>query len=173
MTEERELKHSFAPVARPDARFLILGSLPGEESLRQAQYYAHKRNAFWRIMGELWNFDPALPYSERLEALMIHRIALWDVAGSGFRPGSLDSNLKLERPNDIPALLARCPGIRRIGCNGGRSYELFRRCFPELVRNPALEVVRLPSTSPAAALYSFETKREAFRRFFAGGDAAR
>ena len=120
MTEERELKHSFAPVARPDARFLILGSLPGEESLRQVQYYAHKRNAFWRIMGELWNFDPALPYAERLEALMIHRIALWDVAGSGFRPGSLDSNLKLERPNDIPALLARCPGIRRIGCNGGR-----------------------------------------------------
>ena len=135
MTEERELKHSFAPVARPDARFLILGSLPGEESLRQAQYYAHKRNAFWRIMGELWNFDPALPYAERLEALMLHRIALWDVAGSGFRPGSLDSNLKLERPNDIPALLARCPGIRRIGCNGGsrrlrglRLNRCLRRC---------------------------------------------
>ena len=151
MTEERELKHSFAPVARSDARFLILGSLPGEESLRQAQYYAHKRNAFWRIMGELWNFDPNLPYHER----------------------SLDSNLKLERPNDIPALLKRCPVIRRIGCNGGRSFELFRRCFPELFRNPQVEVVRLPSTSPAAALYSFETKREAFRRFFAGGDAAR
>ena len=163
MAESDQLKHSFAPVARSDARFLILGSLPGEESLRQAQYYAHRRNAFWRIMGELWNFDPNLPYHERLEALKNHQIALWDVAGSGFRPGSLDSNLKLERPNDIPALLKRCPVIRRIGCNGGRSFELFRRCFPELFRNPQVE----------AALYSFETKREAFRRFFAGGDAAR
>lgn len=170
MSENMQIKHSFPPVARADARFLILGSLPGEESLRQVQYYAYRHNAFWRIMGELWNFDPARPYPERLEALMRHRIALWDVAGSGFRPGSLDSNLKLEQPNDIPALLKRCPGIRRIGCNGGRAFELLRRSFPELFRNAAYKIIRLPSTSPAAALYSFETKREAFRRFFSGGE---
>ncbi len=171
MTEPDGLKHSFAPVVRSNARFLLLGSLPGEESLRQAQYYAHKRNAFWRIMGELWNFDPARPYPERLEALMRHHIALWDVAGSGFRPGSLDSNLRLEQPNDIPALLDRCPAIRRIGCNGGRAFELLRRNFPELFRNRAYEIIRLPSTSPAAALYPYETKREAFRSFFSGGAA--
>ena len=60
---------SFPPVWRPDARILILGSMPGEESLRQQQYYAYKHNAFWRILGDFCGFAPALPYPDRLAAL--------------------------------------------------------------------------------------------------------
>lgn len=154
------IHHSFPPSAGPDARVLILGSMPGAESLRQRRYYAHPRNAFWRIMGEIAGFDPALPYEERLAALRAARIALWDTLAACQREGSLDSNIRAAKPNDLPGLVARCPSIRLVACNGTASHQALLRFFPDL----PLPVVRLPSTSPAAAMYSYETKREAWRK---------
>ena len=153
------LLKSFPPVARADAELLILGSMPGEESLRRAQYYAFPQNAFWRIAGGLFGFDPALPYAKRLAALRKARVALWDVVGTCRREGSLDSSIRDAVPNDLPALLARCPRLRLVACNGGAAYAALRRFFPTF----PLPVVRLPSTSPAAARLSFERKLDAWR----------
>ena len=157
------LKHSFPPMVGRDPRVLILGSLPGEESLRQQQYYAFKHNAFWRIMGELLNFDPALSYEERLEALRRAGVALWDTIGAGRRAGSLDTKIRDIEPNPIAKLVAAHPTIRFIGCNGGKSFEQLRRSSPELFADPTLEIVKLPSTSPAAAALRYEEKRDAWR----------
>lgn len=71
--------HSFAPLTTPSAQILILGTMPGEASLSQNQYYAYSRNAFWPIMGHIGRFDPALPYAERVEKLLAQRIVVWDV----------------------------------------------------------------------------------------------
>lgn len=141
---------SFPPVARADAKLLILGSMPGEESLRRRQYYAFPRNAFWPIAGALFGFDPALPYPRRLAALRRAGVALWDVLGACRRRGSLDSDIADAVPNDIPAILARCPRVRLVACNGTAAHAALRRFFPDL----PVPVVRLPSTSPAAARLS-------------------
>src|SRR5512139_2464129 len=88
-----QVSRGFPPIAAPDARVLILGSLPGQTSLARQQYYAQPHNAFWRVMGELFGAGLDLPYEERGTILIAHRIALWDVCKAASRPGSLDSSI--------------------------------------------------------------------------------
>src|ERR1700693_4766061 len=100
-------------VADPDARVLILGTLPGAASLACGQYYAQPRNAFWRIMGELVGAAPALPYAERVQRLVARRFALWDVCAAARRRGSTDAAIRSTtiRPNDIAQFLQSHAGV--------------------------------------------------------------
>ncbi|MFA7230968.1 MAG: DNA-deoxyinosine glycosylase [Victivallaceae bacterium] len=148
---------SFSPSAAPDAEILILGSMPGIESLRQQQYYAHPRNIFWKIMGIMFNFDEALPYPQRMEVLLQNRIALWDTVHSCVRSGSLDSAIRQVEPNDFEALLERCPHIRRICFNGQAASNLFFKHTGKM-KLPQLEHIVLPSTSPANAAMPYAKK---------------
>ena len=161
-SKAEEVSTGFPPVAGPDARVLILGSLPGQRSLEAAQYYAHRQNAFWRIMAEL--FGIAGDYESRCEQLTQHGIALWDVLASSVRPGSMDADIQLEasRPNDFAEFLAAHAEIARICFNGRKAEEIFRRfVVPDLVAaGPVL--VSLPSTSPAFASMAFDQKRDAW-----------
>jgi len=157
MTLRRGEARSFDYSADENARILVLGSMPGAESLRQRQYYAFKHNVFWRIMGEVYGFSPELPYSERLAELRRCGVALWDVLAECVRPGSLDSAIRAPRPNDIPGLVKRLPHLEKILCNGGASRNYLRRFFPEL------EAQQLPSTSPAAARFSYAEKLAVWR----------
>jgi len=157
---------SFPPIAAPKAEVLILGSIPGERSLAANEYYAHPQNAFWRILGAILGFDPKLPYAERILRLQRARVAVWDVLRSCVRPGSLDAAIDRASatPNDFAAFLARYPRIRRVLCNGGTAHDLFvRRVLPDLPKADRLQVVRLPSTSPAHAALSFADKLDAWR----------
>ena len=156
MTLRRGEARSFDYSADENARILVLGSMPGAESLRQRQYYAFKHNVFWRIMGEVYGFSPELPYSERLAELRRCGVALWDVLAECVRPGSLDSDIRAPRPNDIPALMKKLPKLEKILCNGGASRNYLRRFFPELAAE------QLPSTSPAAARWTYAQKLAAW-----------
>ncbi len=152
----------FPPIASPDARVLILGSMPGRASLAAGQYYAHPRNAFWPIMGALLGLDPALPYPERAARLAAAGVALWDVLHACTRPGSLDAAIDRDSAehNDLAAFFAAQPGIRHVFFNGAAAAALFRR-HGQL---PAGTTgTRLPSTSPAHAGRSFADKLAAWQ----------
>jgi TDG/mug DNA glycosylase family protein len=163
---------SFAPVARRDARVLILGSMPGAASLSAQQYYAHPRNHFWPIMQRLHGIDASLPYQRRLERLRQNHVALWDVLESCKRHGSLDAAIEHDSavPNDLPQLLRTHPGIVRLCCNGGTAYRALQRHFGAQLQQefPQLECLQLPSTSPAHAGMPFTDKLAAWHAALKG-----
>jgi hypoxanthine-DNA glycosylase len=144
---------------------LILGSMPGAASLAAGQYYAHPYNQFWRICGEICGAGPALPYTRRLQRLRARGFALWDVLESCVRPGSLDSAIEHTSAvaNDVLGLLRAAPGIHRICCNGATAYHGVRRYFGAELDALGITVLRLPSTSPANAGWSFARKLAAWR----------
>ena len=156
---------SFAPLARPDARVLILGSMPGVASLNAQQYYAHPRNHFWPIMASLVGVDLASPYAQRVEALTASGIAVWDVLQSCVRLGSLDSAIQpgTRVANDFAAFFNAHLAIRVVGFNGTEAEKSFKAyVLPGLQTAAAIRYVRLPSTSPAHAI-GFESKLAAWR----------
>jgi len=134
---------------------LVLGTLPGEESLRQVRYYAHPRNLFWPIIHALFGAAPSDIYDERLDFVRARRIALWDVCEVAERRASLDTEIKREAPNAIDALLDAHPGIATVAFNGGTARRLYDRHF---ARRPGLDYLQLPSTSPAHARLTFPQK---------------
>jgi TDG/mug DNA glycosylase family protein len=148
-------KRSFPPVVDAQARVLVLGTLPGEESLRRGEYYAHPRNLFWPIIFALFGEAPSLNYRERLTFLTAHRIAVWDVCELGEREGSADTTIRLEQPNAIDRLLDEHPLIRAVAFNGTTARRLYDRHFG---RRAALTYLPLPSTSPAHATIDFSAK---------------
>lgn len=154
-------KRGFPPVVDPDVRVLVLGSLPGDASLAAAQYYGHPRNGFWRLIGAVVGRDlAALPYEQRLEALLAAGVGLWDVHAEAVRPGSLDAAIKDAADNELTGLVDGLPRLRAVAFNGGAAAKAGTRLLAS--RADRLALVSLPSSSPAHAAMSFEAKREAW-----------
>ncbi len=141
------LKRAFDPVVDARTRLLILGSLPGDASLKAGQYYGHPQNGFWRLVGGVIRRDlVALPYPERLEALRAAGVGLWDVIASAERPGSLDAAIRNAEAADLNRLIVSLPLLRAVTFNGATAARLGRR---SLTPRPGLRLIDLPSSSPA------------------------
>jgi TDG/mug DNA glycosylase family protein len=157
-----QTSEGFPPVVRSDARVLVLGSLPGQRSLTDQEYYAHPQNAFWPIMNSIFGIHGS--YTERCAGLREHKVALWDVLQASVRPGSLDADIRLETAaaNDFATFLCKYPGVKQIVFNGKKAEQLFHRLVPA----KAFQEVRLsglPSTSPAYAAMRFKGKLSAWK----------
>jgi hypoxanthine-DNA glycosylase len=152
------------PVLAPHTRLVVLGSFPGVASLRAQQYYAHPRNQFWPLLSALWDIDlVGLPYAQRLAESSARGLGLWDVYASCRRAGSLDSAIRDAVFNDLSSLKLRAPQLHAIAHNGGESARAMRH-----TQSLGVDVIRLPSTSPAHASWSFERKLAAWRAVFVG-----
>ena len=151
-----------APVIAHHTRLVVLGSFPGAMSLRMQQYYAHPRNHFWAILSALWGVDLTVrPYDQRLDELRARGLGLWDVYAACRREGSLDTAIEASQLNDLASLRRRAPQLQAIAHNGGESAKAMRHTLAL-----GVPVVRLPSTSPANASWSFERKLDAWRAVF-------
>ncbi|ADG14942.1 DNA-deoxyinosine glycosylase [Paraburkholderia atlantica] len=150
----------FPPVVAADTHTLILGSFPGEASLAAAQYYAHPRNQFWRLLGAVLG-EPALhelPYEERLARVLAHRIGIWDVLDACHRQGSLDSAIRHAQPNDFESLREHAPMLNKVCFNGKTAGR-----FAPVIGAAGYRTLVLPSSSPAHATLSFDQKLAVWR----------
>ena len=150
----------FGPVVGPNTHTMILGSFPGEASLDAAQYYAHPRNQFWRLLGAVLR-EPelhALDYDARLERVLKHGIGIWDVLAACHREGSLDSAIRNAKPNDFDSLREHAPLLKKVCFNGKTAGR-----FAEVIGAAGYETLVLPSSSPANASLSFEQKLLSWR----------
>lgn len=141
--------------------------MPGRASLLAGQYYAHPRNAFWAIIEAVYGIEARLAYDDRCARLRDRKVAVWDVLKTCTRTGSLDSDIDTATlvPNDFTGFLSRHPRIRVIYFNGTMAAETFRRHVQPALPGHLAELpgIRLPSTSPAHASFSFQRKLEAWR----------
>ena len=171
------VKCGFPPIARSDARLLILGTLPGEDSLRLQQYYGHKHNAFWRLISAILEADTPADYPTRKVLLVTNRWALWDVLARAERTGSSDAAIRHPSANAFDDFFAEHRDIRAIAFNGQKARALFVRHVLkrglEFDRN--VHLIDLPSSSPLHTV-SFKQKLAAWRAAlegFAPGAAVR
>jgi hypoxanthine-DNA glycosylase len=134
--------------------------MPGKASLAAGEYYAHPRNAFWAIMGELIGAHPGLPYQDRLNILRSSGIALWDVLGSCVRKSSLDSHIEADSavPNDFKSFFSQHPDITHVFFNGAKAEQCFLKYALPTLESTQMQYERLPSTSPANAGIPYEQK---------------
>lgn len=151
---------SFKPLIFPDTRILVIGTMPGMESLRQQQYYGHPQNAFWHIIADtFYNGIPFTSYNQKCTVLRQHQIGLWDSLASCQRPGSMDSNIRNAVPNNftpyayVPLFLF----------NGKAAFSYFKKFNKQLLENHAYEI--MPSTSPAYASLKYEQKKEIWQKY--------
>jgi hypoxanthine-DNA glycosylase len=151
--------HEFGPVYDTDSRILILGSFPSVKSRKEGFFYGHPRNRFWPLIAALTG--EALPETieDKRILLLRNRIALWDSIESCEISASSDSSIRNITPVAIDRITGSC-NIQRILCNGAISWKYYNRYLKEIT---GMEAVKLPSTSPANAAWSFDRLLEEWR----------
>ena len=50
---ETNILHGLPPIVNADSRVLVLGSMPGKQSLENSRYYDYPQNRFWKIIFRL------------------------------------------------------------------------------------------------------------------------
>lgn len=142
--------HGFEPIVNKDSRMLILGSMPGKESLIREEYYGNRRNSFWKIAFDLFDEEYNDSYEEKLNLLKKYNIALWDVIYECERKSSLDSDIRRAKLNDFNDFF-KSYNIDYVFINGGKAYDLFtKKLDASLIEDK--HIYKLDSTSPARAI---------------------
>lgn len=141
-----EVKIGLPPMTGENPTTMILGTLPGDDSLRAGEYYVNPRNMFWDIMENVLGIPMHTDYETKCRILKEHGIALWDVFESAVRDGSLDTAITSEEYNDLESFINEHPTIHKIVLNGGKAQKAFRK-YRRLHPGMRRDVLVLPFTS--------------------------
>jgi len=155
---EPERLFGLPPILDAGVRTLILGSFPSPASLAAQQYYAHRQNQFWRLLGALLG-EPLseFDYLGKQRALLRNGIGVWDVYRSCRRQGALDSAIQSPEVNDFSGLRSAAPRLVEVCFNG----QTAGRCAGWFTARGYRTTI-LPSTSPAHTL-AFAGKLDQWR----------
>lgn len=151
--------HEFAPVWNRDSRVLVLGTFPSVKSREQGFYYGHPRNRFWKVTAALLKCRVPETVEEKKKMLLEGHIAVWDVIESCEIEGSSDSSIRNVKANDIGGLLEKS-AVKAVFANGDKAYQLYCRYCRE---QAGMDIMKLPSTSPANAAWQLEDLTRAWR----------
>ena len=150
--ERKHLIHTIEPVFNQDSKVLLLGTFPSPKSREFGFYYSHPRNRFWPIIADLCSCNIPITKDEKIQFLLTHKIALWDVIEQCSIKGSSDASIHDVKASDIQTLLQQSP-IERIFANGKTAGKLYEKwCEPFTCKS----ITTLPSTSPANAAYDMQ-----------------
>lgn len=144
--------HNIDPIYSQDSETLILGSFPSVKSRDYNFFYAHPQNRFWKVLAGIFCCDVPVTTEQKKHIILSNRLALWDVIHSCNINGSSDNSITEVIPNDM-SLILKNANIKKICCNGSKSYELYNRF---LLNDIGIQAEKLPSTSPANASWSLE-----------------
>ena len=154
----QHVEHSFEPVYDEHSEILILGTFPSVKSRENHFYYGHPQNRFWKLLARLTEEPVPETVEEKKALLLKHHIALWDVVQSCDIIGSSDSSIRNVVPADIARIL-RESSVQKIYANGDKAYRLYKKyCEKETGK----EAEKLPSTSPANAIFTLDRLTESW-----------
>lgn len=152
MQEYQNIEHTFGPIYDRNSKILILGSFPSVKSREMEFYYGHPQNRFWKVLAFILNTDVPNTVEEKKQFLLRNHIAVWDVIASCSIVGSSDTSIKNVIVNDFTDILQNSR-IETIFVNGTKAYELYCKYAES---KTGIKAIKLPSTSPANASWSFE-----------------
>lgn len=151
-TKKENVKHTFPPVYDSNSEILILGSFPSVKSREQGFYYGHPQNRFWKVIAAILSCEEPTGIMYKKELLLNNHIAVWDVIESCYIMGSSDSSIENVKVNDFSTILSSTQ-VKKIYANGKMAGKLYRKYAEE---QTGIEIIELPSSSPANAAYSLE-----------------
>lgn len=168
MPAAQDVTHPFEPVFDERSQVLVLGTMPSPRSREEGFYYAHPRNRFWRVIAQLFDEPLARTNEERIDQLLRHHIALWDVLASCRIEGAKDASIRDAVPNDLARIMDAAP-VTAVFCTGAAAAQAYRR-FSE--PKTGIACVQLPSTSPANAAMGLDALVDAYRPLAAAAAAS-
>ena len=147
--------HPFKPIFDENSKILILGSFPSAPSRKLGFYYANPRNRFWRVLAQILNAPPTNT-DEKIKFLLARHIAIYDAAICCEIKGSSDAKMTAVVPANLEPIFSGAR-IVQVFANGGKAHEICEKYLKTQILNATgKEPVKLPSTSPANANFSFE-----------------
>ena len=148
--------HPFKPIFDQNSKILILGSFPSVVSRKFGFYYANPQNRFWRVLAGVLNAPLPESIDEKIKFLLAHRIAIYDAAISCEIKGSSDAKMTAVSPANLEPIFSSAR-IVQVYTNGGKAHEICEKHLKTQILNATGKPpVKLPSTSPANANFSFE-----------------